>query len=340
MTIALIVSADTSLRPGLPRNIGDTFLTESLASALGRRGVKARIADFGLAEPTADADRLPLAGARLRGLSDAIRTADLIVVGGGTLLQDNEPAGPAIGGMARLIVTASALALVHRKPLAYLGVGANPVSRPPQRAMIQLALLGRPVWVRDEWTAITIRRLYRKKSVIAADTALFAYNPSSVPASDSGQIVLAGYPDDTAAITTALVEELRRSYGSVSFLSMSQGSRGDAAHLRPDVRAALDEVHEDVTVARAVEIACMASAIASSRMHALYLGLLMQRPLVGLGQRHKVRSFREEFSVPGIATWEALVGTAPATGDAEAIARAAARANDGLEECLRLPRRR
>lgn len=335
MKTALIVSADTSVAAGIPSNLGDAFLTESLAGALRRHGYAPQVADFGSSETTDDL-RLALAGAKVKGLSQAIRAADLVLVGGGTLLQDDTPGGSSIGGLARLLAVTSTLARLHATPLAYFGVGANPVTRGPQRVLLRVALAGRPVFARDRWTEQLIAKLYGKRSEIAADTAMLAVDLPPRPSTARDSIVLAGYPADAGSLTVDDVDALKDRFGSVEFLSMSQGSRSDASCLRPEVRSVLDLCHENVTVDHALDVVAGSAAVASSRMHALYLGLLLERPLAALGDRHKVRSFREEFTVPALTGWADLANVTPTPGDHEAVRSARGRVSTKLDGCLDL----
>lgn len=341
MTAALIISADASFRPGIPRNLGDAFLTEALAAAIRQGGWEARIADFGLSASEAGApehDRVPLADDKVGGLSRAIQRSDAVVVGGGTLLQDNEPRGPVLGGMARLLVLTSVLARRHRTPLVFFGVGANPVSRSPQKAMIRGSLWRNPVWVRDSWTQDLLSTAYGKMSTIAADTALLA---EGLPREGSGAgseiglgAVLAGYPLDAGALETEQVRDYRARFGSVSFVSMSQGERGDASYLSAPVRQELDEVHENVPLTTAVDVVGGASAVVSSRMHGLYLGLLQDKLLLALGSRHKVTSFAEEFRAPRIQHWAQIAEVAPERGSSSALCDARSRVKAALNDAL------
>lgn len=339
MKTALIVSADVSTAPGVPANLGDAFLSESLAAALADRGFDVRIADFGRIESDDDPLRIALGGARIKRLSQAIKGADLVLVGGGTLLQDDTPEGPAFGGLARLLFAASTFARLHRTPLAYFGVGANPVSRRTQRLLLRAAMAGRTIWARDEWTENLLRESYGKRSLVAADAAMLAYRKTPGDEPSRSSLLLAGYPGDAKLLTGDVVEDLRKKYGSVEFISMSQGNKGDATYLTPETRAALDFVHENVSVTSAVEVFRASSAVASGRMHALYLGLLTNRPVAALGDRNKVRSFRNEFSVPALESWSDLLRQEPVLGDDGAVRAAAERAEAAVAKAAQLGRR-
>lgn len=334
MKHALIVSADTSLHEGIPANLGDAFLTEALAAALHFHGYESRSADFGASSFAKSSLRLPLAGMRVSGLSRAIRASDVVLVGGGTLLQDDTPDGSAFGGLARLLAVTSALARLHSRPLAYFGVGANPVTRRPQRALIRVALAGRPVYSRDQWTAGLLRSSYGKHSVIAADTAMLATLSLMDTSETPNAVLLAGYPADAASLDLPTVAALAKRYDRVEFLSMSQGRKSDSSFLHDDVRARLDACHENLSVEQAVKVVRRSSTVISSRMHALYLGLLNGRRLTALGNRHKVRSFGTEFCVPSISRWSDALDTTPTLGDVDAVAAAQDRVNDQLHTYL------
>jgi polysaccharide pyruvyl transferase WcaK-like protein len=123
----LIVSADRTLASGHPQNLGDAFLTDALSERLRRAGHETVIADFGqTARLDSTEERVRVGG--VRGLADVVRQVDAVVVGGGTLLADDQPGRP-FAGLPRLMAVTGLIARTSRTPLAVFGVGADPVTR-------------------------------------------------------------------------------------------------------------------------------------------------------------------------------------------------------------------
>ncbi|RII94235.1 polysaccharide pyruvyl transferase family protein, partial [Clavibacter californiensis] len=123
----LIVSADRTLASGHPQNLGDAFLTDALSERLRRAGHETVIADFGqTARVDSTEERARVSG--VRALADIVRQVDAVVVGGGTLLADDQPGRP-FAGLPRLMAVTGLIARTGRTPLAVFGVGADPVTR-------------------------------------------------------------------------------------------------------------------------------------------------------------------------------------------------------------------
>lgn len=304
----LLVSADRTTRRGHPQNIGDALLTDALAEALGAAGHDVRVADLA-SERRAESPVARISVPGLAGLRRAVASADAVVIGGGTLLADDQPQR-LFAGLPRLCLTTSLLAVLHRKKLAVFGVGVDPVGRRRARAAIRLVLRLAAVWVRDADSAGRASRLLGGRSVrVSGDVSLAALAEIAareVPASDRAGVVVALNRREAALLRTEDVERLRSRHGSVRFLSMDQGADADSAHLARDVAQQLSVVDGPVPWTRAVAEIAGAEAVVASRMHAMYIACMVSVPVVAVGDAPKVRTFVADF------------GVAHATGAAEA----------------------
>lgn len=335
----LVISADRTWTSGQPINLGDALLTQALCEALRGRGFDARIADFG-PKRASDSHHVRLHG--IRGLVGQIRSSDAVVIGGGTLVQDDAKSGPPWRGFPRLLLVSVLISRVLRKKVAFFGVGSNPVKRAVPRQMLRIALWRTPVWVRDELTEGLLRSQWGKRSRVAADTALLAQfdTPDEASSDAPGPLVVAAYAAEIATLTESYLAQLREQFGALEFVSMHQGSGADAeaipANLMPYFRA----VHRDISLATAVSLFGGSSAVLSSRMHALYLALLLDKPMVSMSHRFKVASFRREFGVPlsepGGPDADGRWSIEPLRADSEAVVAARGRLEDALDELVAL----
>jgi glycosyltransferase involved in cell wall biosynthesis len=278
---ALIVSADRTYISGHPGNLGDALLTRALANELEARGFYVRIADFGSARLNEGERHLRLGG--VGGLLRTIRVMDLVVIGGGTLVQDDAKVGAPWKGLPRLLLVSVLAARVTRTKEAMFGVGSNPVSR--------------IVWARDMLSADLLAKQWNKSASLAADTALLQEIEDHA-ADDRGYLVLAAYAAEIATLTPSYLQGLRQQFGAIEFISMHQSKNSDAQAIPDVLRPYFRKVHESISLHEATEVVDGSSAVLSSRMHALYLGLLRGKPLVSLSNRPKIKSFRNEFGIP------------------------------------------
>jgi len=167
--VKILVAAAEAFEEGRPRNLGDQALGEALRSYLSERdGVTAvrytascRCQDATSHVHTRD----------LPALFAAVRWADLIVFGGGTLI-DQDRAG-VLAGHIRLLATVAGMASATRTPYAFLGVGAESLGRGPQRVLFGRVLRGAVlVSARDEFSKSIIEGLADVSVRVGADTFL------------------------------------------------------------------------------------------------------------------------------------------------------------------------
>jgi len=338
----LLVSADRTTDSGFPQNIGDALLTDALAGALGALEHDVRVVDMG---PTVRREsavaRIAVAGPA--ALRRAVAWSDAVVVGGGTLLADDQPQR-LFAGLPRLCLTTAILTVVHRKKLAVFGVGVDPVRRRRARLAIAVVLRLAAVWIRDDDSAARASRLVGgRRFRVCGDVSLFRH-PEIAEQADAHRerngVVVALNRREAARLRPEDVGVLRSRYGSVRFLSMDQGEDADAAHLVRAVRHQASVIDGPVRWPQAVASIVGAKAILASRMHAMYIASMASVPVVAIGDAAKVRSFVADFGVAHAAT---LSGACSVEGRTDAgllqiqIARLTA-AITQLEEWLDAPR--
>lgn len=331
----LVVSSDRTSDDHFPINLGDALLTDALATALRDRGHSPIVADFGATRSGGGEPRRTLSG--LRGLASGVREADAVVVGGGTLLQDNGSRS-GFGGLPRLCATVVGIARATGTPVAFYAVGCDPVTRFGPTALLRFAVHKVPVWVRDADSVKRVEGHLRGSAHLGADASLLLHRVDSgnVDSATSGPLVLALNRAHVAALTASSVIELRRRYGSVVFLNMSQGrpESRDSVALSPDVLAELDLVTSALTWREAADVIAGASAVVASRMHALYAAMLAARPMVAVSDLPKVVTFANEFGIARVASVTELAGVQPEVADPDAHSQASLRAVTSLDDML------
>ncbi|PPF81332.1 polysaccharide pyruvyl transferase family protein [Subtercola sp. Z020] len=299
----LIISADRTTSSGHPQNIGDAFLTDALSASLRRSGYEVVIADFGVADRVGSTEtRMRVGG--IRGLAGVIRGADAVLVGGGTLLQDDQPDRP-FAGLPRLCLTAAVLARALGKKFVVFGVGVDPVRRRRARSAISLTLRLARVWVRDSASQARAAALMSRHPEVSGDVSLFDYSPrepgTALERPGTGAL-LALNRREAASLTIEQIGALRTRWGAVQFVSMDQGEDWDGRSLSAPVSALLgadDEGHSWQTVRSTIS---QADVVIASRMHALYMGVLSAVPVVAISGFAKVDAFASDFHVETAAT--------------------------------------
>lgn len=330
----LIVSSDRTLSHGAPANVGDAFLTDLFADALERQGHQVDIADFGAERSTPGRGRRRTRG--LPGLIDAIRDSDAVVVGGGTLLQDDRP-DRLIGGLPRLCVTTSIVSRITNRPLAFYGVGCERVERTSARRLLRLAVGSAPVWVREEDSLHRFSEMFERPALLGADTSLLAQGllPRRDPDQGGNQLVLALNRSEGSQLTLEAVQRFRREGFEPTLISMEQqSSTGDFRAIAPDVLRELGFSFVPSGWRAALESVRASRLVVASRMHTLYMALLVGTPAVAIGTRAKVRSFADEFGIPMAASLDDVDFENVEAPNHESLDRAAARARATLDDLL------
>ncbi len=332
-----ILSADRTGPDGAASNIGDALLTDALAHAMQARGIETMIIDFGEIRTTDDLPRR-----RVNGFTELVyrfRDVDAVVVGGGTLLQDD--AGSGFGGLPRLCLAASVAARIARRPLVFLGVGCDPIHRALPRWALRLATMGRSVWVRDEESFSRFAQYFRRRPELGADVSLLGMVHFSTWRNEAGGgTIVALNRRDSHQLTAQNRRKLSHGGGGISFISMDQRTvGGDEELLPPDLESDIRVVRRGRSWREVVGELAAADVIVASRMHALYIGMMLGKRLVAVGDSTKVTTFASEFAVPQIHSLDDYQhGMEQSVSDVH-LGSASIRAVDSLDAALRALRR-
>lgn len=261
----------------------------------------------------------------VRALSAAIAAADLVVWGGGGLLQDHwlVPAeelflDPRGGVPAYLRVPFLAAAL--GRPCVVYAQGVGPLSAPESRRLVGLALSRvDAITVRDAASAGLLRECgVTGPSVLVTADPVVAIRPSDA---ERGRELLAAAGLDAsrgpvlavvprvppagdvswvAPLRSALAEVGRRAGASVLLVPFDRGPGGDDATCR-DLAASLSPALPvgilDAEHAAGDVAACLGrcALTVATRLHGLYLSAVAGTPVVALDYDPKVRAAAREF---------------------------------------------
>ncbi len=326
----LIVSADRTVASGVPANLGDAFLTDALAESLVAAGNRVEVVDFGSSRSAGWFPRVRADG--MRGLVGAIARNDAVIIGGGTLIQDDRP-DRVVGGLSRLCAVTSVVARALRRPVRYFGVGCDSIDRRAPRLLYRLAVRGSRVWVREVDSRDRFLRMFAVEPGISSDVALLM-TATVKEAPESDEIVLAMNRSEGPQVASDVIDLLSRQ-GTPSFLSMDQQEdSADYMSVPEHVRAQMNHSPERLGWEDAWRRIGGSKMLLASRMHALYMAAMLGVPMVAVGDREKVVSFAEEFRVPLIPTLAAYVPGMERPADTASLDEAVNRARRSLAEML------
>ncbi|MCO7239736.1 polysaccharide pyruvyl transferase family protein [Aeromicrobium sp. CnD17-E] len=290
MKVVAIVSADRTSATGAPINAGDALLTDVLAGALEEAGFGTLVLDFGSPRREGLGVRRHVSG--VRALFRALKEVDFVVIGGGTMIQEDSDR-LLRGSLMRLCLVVSSACRVARVPAAFFAVGIDPLPRRVARVGYRAAVWRRSVWVRDRWSQDRAARLLGHTARLGGDAALLM----TVREADShGDIVLA----PNRGSRKSLSEDLQVRLAPSALVGMSHGEIDDLEGVaqRGNVTTSLDGWE------RIDEVIAGSRGVVASRMHALYLGALHSKPLLAVGRGEKIRAFAREFEVPMVDSFE------------------------------------
>ncbi|TFB96809.1 hypothetical protein E3O42_16865 [Cryobacterium adonitolivorans] len=335
----LLISADRSTSAGTANNLGDAFLTDALAMSLMDSGFEVQVADFGGARLVGSLPRSPILGTL--SLVKALWSTDSVVIGGGTLLQDDAPQ-KLVGGLPRLLFVSAVTARLLGRKVAFFGVGCDSVERFMPRFLLGVALRMGRVWVRDEASQGRCHSQFGKRVELAGDTSLL-YHPDlgggesrslarASPDRGGRGAVVALNRSHSSALTLPIVEGLLAQYERVDFLSMYQGHPvSDASDLPADAASALSSVSTDLSWEQAVSAISGASVVIASRMHAMYIAAMVEVPLLAISGSAKIDAFIDEFKVSSVDSLTGA-GNPGVVPDAAAVRSAGLRVSLGMRE--------
>lgn len=328
----LLISSDRTSDEGVPINLGDALLTDVLARSMRSRGLQVDIADFGSLRTSGGEPRLRLNG--IVALYRAIRRARFVVVGGGTLFQDDTP-GRRFSGLPRLMFAVSAAGWLARRRVYFFGVGCDPIKAWDARTLLRLAVYKRSVWVRDEESQARCLSLFGARAHLAADVSLLKtenplLDPTAPLHTGPSRLSIALNRSHSPLLTEPLLKSLSTKFDEIVFVQMDQGVDGDALRLSTQVKSRLDRITEGLTWERVAEILAGSSVVLASRMHAMYIAAMVKVPTAAIGGAAKVDAFVNEFGITSVSELDRWDGTAK-NADQEAVSEARRRVEDQLD---------
>lgn len=287
----------------------------------------------------------------IRGIWEAIGRADLVMFGGGSLLQDVTSSRSLI-----YYLGLATMARLRRKPVMFCAQGIGPVTRPLGRALVPL-IVNRAALItaRDAEAAETFRRLgvTRPPVTVTADAAL-VLGPADP---DAGEALLRGAGVDVSRpvigvsvrpwkpgrepLEPRLAEALDRLAGEtgaqVVFIPMQQvkdveASRAVVACMRaPAVVLNGPYTYEDL---RAVIARC--DLLIGMRYHSLVFAAMSGVPLVGISYDPKNDAFLRQIGHEAAGSTGGLNPAAVAAAGRRALADAEKVRADLLRQMDRL----
>jgi polysaccharide pyruvyl transferase WcaK-like protein len=307
--VKILVAAAEAFDEGRPRNLGDQALGDALRSYLStREGVTAvrYTASCHCDEPTGHVHTRDLPA-----LFAAVRWADLIVFGGGTLI-DQDRAG-FLTGHVRLLGTVAAMAAATRTHYAFLGVGAESLDGGLERVLFGRVIRGaRLISARDDYSREVIQGVADVPVNIGADTFLLGEQHDSVR--DSGRldgrpcialradaVQRLGLPGENDVEVTLVATDQSKTSGDVS-ASLAACQR--LGWLHPYRLGDMQSWHE------LADHISNASVVISDRMHALYIAASVGTPALGVNTRGKVERYCADFDVPLLDVGDVGLGVA------------------------------
>lgn len=227
--------------------------------------------------------------ARYKGLLPALVQSDVVVLGGGGLLQDKTSARSLryYLGILRLAKALGKRAIVY-------GQGVGPLS-PAGKRTVRQTLTGIPVAVRDGASQRLLGTLDITAKLVA-DAALLLPEPKGTTTLSLTPPVLliprGGYPEITEALV-GLAKALRVKGVPVAGMAIQPGQ--DDAPLK-QLREAVPEMAlwRADTPSAAMSTVAGATHVVSARLHGLIFAATTQRPFSGVVYDPKIAAFAEE----------------------------------------------
>lgn len=330
----LIISSDRTDTHGGACNLGDALLTDALLDAICAAGHQAQAYDFGASERrTSDGRRIN--GGRGMDLLRAISDADGVVIGGGTMLQDDRK-DRFFSGLPRLCATVSAAAAALGRPVAFYGVGLDNVERPVPRRLIGFATRRARVWLREEASCERYVSSYGREAVLGADAALLLETARRPTLGSAGPLTLALNRSDAKRLRIEEVRAWRQRFADVRFLAMDQQEDdSDWLALPEEVREHFGGPGPAVLGWKeAADVIAESGVVVASRMHALYLSMMLGVPAVAIGSLDKVTAFADEFGLAWLASPSDYRGDVPPPVSEALLNEARHRATWSLEQML------
>lgn len=298
-------------------NLGDDAIAATLSAYLADRIGGAQITVTSL-----NAGRLARLGVKevavnrhsIRGwlrLARSIRRSDLVLLGGGTLIQDALGCG-IVRGMIPYIWQVSLLAKIHRRPVATVPIGIDNLKG---RRAIRLArgILRRAdlVLLRDQRSLDLAQRLLpsnRSRFILAADPVFGVQLPTTLLPEPEPYIVISHVKErrDGTAVKNelrALITRVRSEWPNHKIVLLAMDTREvDELGVYRSVYQELDDdsirIEAPADYRVAVRLIRGAKLVVAMRLHAMIMAL-GHVPLVGISRTTKTKTLIEDASIYG-----------------------------------------
>lgn len=315
MTTVAVFSAARTGEDGAFVNAGDELLTQRLVSWLQherpdgsvvRTLGRSRSRTASTPKPTVLGGDAPetFDPRDLRACVRAIRQADLVVIGGGTLLQVDGADGFVPTGMTRYVATIALLCFVLRTPYQLVGVGVElPARGWSRRRLVSVARHAQRCLVREEEAAAELAAAGVPSEVVGdvyfAPGAARVGTPGSDPAGSPYGVISLRYDLTTEDATH--IGELVAAWPAIDrwvIVGMHRAPGHDdlqaverlAGILPADRQSLVDGTSNPTAVPPLVAGATVAIAM---RLHAAYVALDAGTPVRLVGSHAKVRRLAE-----------------------------------------------
>lgn len=333
-------------------NLGDEAILAGLAHALRGRGHEPVVLSN---DPEATTSQHGVtARHRLRGLLPALASADLVVSGGGGLLQDATSARSLTYYLGVL-----RLARAGGKRTAVFAQSLGPLSA-HGRSRVAAALRGVPLFLRDRPSLDLAAELGLEAELVGDAALLLAQAPTTErsaasavagpgarPAAgrDEWPLVLIprgghdAYNEALVALARALADDGR----PLAVMIMHPAEDAEPA-ARITAAAPGVAVWQPATAATAIERLRGSGGVASARLHGCILAAVAGTPVVGLAYDPKVTGFLELIGAPGLRApidterLPAALATAQAPDEAT-VERLVASAQEGIDALIEVATR-
>lgn len=320
-------------------NTGDEAVLTAIVQALRRRDPEGEITVLSAApEHTREVHGVSaVSRVNPRAVVAALDRADLLISGGGSLLQD-------VTSLRSLVYYLGVVTLARARgvPVFFYAQGVGPLHRPLSRRLVARVATGvAGITVRDEASAALLRQIgVDQPPVRVTADPVFALEPPTGAAEPEGRLPGGRRPIFGFAF--------RPWAGAESWVPAVAEAAGELARrYGAELRWLPFQADRDVEVASALQAACPAPSrivpaarapqgmfaelarcdvVVAARLHALIMGAAAGRPVVGVSYDPKVDALLDTL---GLAPAGALPGVS-----AEALARAAAETYERRAEII------
>jgi polysaccharide pyruvyl transferase WcaK-like protein len=300
----LICNASRLTPDGTFVSVGDEAIAEWMKRAIRKRfpevDVRATLDLAGNSKAALPLDRI---STEPRDLFLGISQSDVVILGGGTLLQNlaDVPRFP-VSGLLRFVSFVCAVAKLTRVPVVIAGVGAESLDGWRARLATRMSIRGaRAVSARDTESARLLATVSGRVPTVGADVMFLDCGdlPMGQPVTDSGPICISLRADAPPQLIDDLAAALQinsRKNAEVVLIAMDRRQTDDTMALRrlanhPGLTMRIREVARDATWQEIYEIIGQAQLCIGMRLHFLIFAVLSNRKTVALTSSPKSVSF-------------------------------------------------